>query len=81
MPTVDFAVVARVKYNGLFDNRIKILDFDIQDIRLMQPFLEACGLKQQFMSVRVEEKTSVSGEAFDSQLTERLRSNAYAFIR
>ena len=81
MPTADFAIIDRPRFHGLFDGKIRILDFTIEEARLTQPFLEACGLKEKFMSRCIEEDTAVEDAVISSELTDRLRLNAYALIR
>lgn len=81
MSTADFAIVDRPRHENIFEGKINILDFTMEEVRLTQPFLEACGLRNRFTSACVEENTMAEDHIQSFELTQQLRSNAYAFVR
>lgn len=56
----EFAIVDREYLAGRFEGRIKFLDYDLGEVRRLQPFLEWCNLGYRYLSRSVKEITSVS---------------------
>ena len=79
--SVDFSIVDKPRYRGIFDGRVHLLDFSEDDFWRMQHFLIACGLQKRFMSVCVEEQTAVEDAIASPTLTKQMQTAAYAFLR
>ena len=79
--SVDFSIVDKPRYRGIFDGRVHLLDFSEDDFWRMQHFLIACGLQNRFMSVCVEEQTAVEDAIASRTLTKQVQTAAYAFLR
>jgi len=77
----DFAIIDRREYGEMFFAKIKILDFSLEELHSMKPFLLGLRLDDLFMSGRVEEQTKVEGGFVDERLTNDLRRKAYAICR
>ncbi|KAM7185751.1 hypothetical protein V8F20_011688 [Naviculisporaceae sp. PSN 640] len=73
---VEFAIVDREHLAGRFEGRIKFLDYDLAEVRRLQPFLEWCNLGHRYISRSVKEITSVS-----SGQTGRSISNSHRDIK
>ena len=77
---VEFAIVDRPEFEGLFPN-IVVLNFTLQEVHTYKKFLSAIGLDKRRISNSVEEGTNVDGGVLDDELTQILRSRAYALFR
>ena len=75
-----FAIVDRPEFQGLFPN-VAVLDFTLQEVHALKPFLFAMGLANRYMSASVEEKSNVDDGMFDASLTEFFRLRAYDLFR
>jgi len=76
-----FAIVDRLQYEDLFRGKIPMLDFGLEDIHKLQPFLSALGLEDRYMSLNIKEKSMANSSTLDSILSRRMRAKAYAFYR
>src|SRR6201999_4083380 len=60
-PSSDFAIVDRIEYGNAFKDKVSILDFTLEESHTLRPFLSALGLENRFMSLNVEESSTVLG--------------------
>ncbi|KAF4468849.1 ATPase-like ATP-binding domain [Fusarium albosuccineum] len=56
---VDFAIGDRDKLKAKFQDKINLLDFDLEDIRRLKSFFEWAGLQERYLSNSVRERTSI----------------------
>ncbi|KAK3331475.1 hypothetical protein B0H66DRAFT_487633 [Apodospora peruviana] len=59
--TVEFAIVDREHLAARFRDKIKMLDYSLEDVRRLKPFLEWAKLEHRYLSASVREITSLSG--------------------
>lgn len=80
---VDFAIVDREYLGELFRGRVKLLDYSLEDVRRLTPFLQWAGLEHRHLSRCTREITSASSEARRSikMRSRRLKSKAHAILR
>jgi len=57
----DFAIADREYLFTRFSDQIKLLDYTLEEIRILRPFLEWANLEDRYLSRCVKETTSVSG--------------------
>jgi hypothetical protein len=79
--TADFAIIDRSVYGSAFADRIRVLEYSIEEVRACRQLLLALGLKRRHLSELVEEKTTVRGGVINSELTQSFRLKAYALFR
>ena len=79
--STDFAIVDRRKYKAMLENKVRVLDFSLEELHSLQPFLLALGLEIRYMSIAVEEKTTAQDNELHAQLTSDIRKKAYAIFR
>ncbi|KAF2464794.1 uncharacterized protein BDR25DRAFT_380700 [Lindgomyces ingoldianus] len=79
--STDFAIVDRREYGAMFEGKVRILDFSLEEVHSLQRFLFALGLGTRYISRLVEEKTYVQDNELDPQLTCDMRKKAYAIYR
>ncbi|KIW01104.1 uncharacterized protein PV09_07391 [Verruconis gallopava] len=78
----DFVIVDRKEYGDMFEGKVNVLDFSLEEVHQLRTFLIALDLGRRFMSEAVEEKTRVSGELrLDNDLTREMQRKAYAICR
>jgi hypothetical protein len=79
----DFAIIDRQHYADAFRNKIKVLDFTLDEVRHLRPLVEWAGLEDRFLSRLVVEKTVVDDELCieNRSLTRDLIRRAKAFVR
>lgn len=80
----DFAIVDREYLSVRFASRIKSLDFNLEETRILEPFLEWCGLGNRYLSQCVREYTSVSTGGESRPITVPnydLKRKAHALLR
>lgn len=58
----EFAIVDRKYIASRFKDRIKLLDYSLEDVQHLKPFFEWANLSHRCLSVSVKEITSVSEE-------------------
>ncbi|KAH7173247.1 uncharacterized protein B0J16DRAFT_405610 [Fusarium flagelliforme] len=80
---VDFAIGDREKLKAAFENRISLLDFDLEDVRSLKPLFDWLRLQDRYLSSCVEEYTSLDGDTGSSILSGKrfLRTKAYYITR
>jgi hypothetical protein len=79
----DFAIIDRQHYADALKNKIKILDFTLDEVRRLRPLIEWAGLTDRYLSRSVVEQTVVDDERCieDRHLTRDLARKAGAFVR
>jgi hypothetical protein len=78
----DFAIVDRREYGELFKDRINVLDFSLEEVHNLNPFLSGLGLAERYMSQSVWETTTTPSDGtIRERLTNDLRKKAYAIFR
>ena len=77
----SFAIIDRREYGEAFAGRINILDFSLEEVHSIRPFLLALGLEKRYMSRAVTEHTTVQGGSFSQCHSDDLRNKAYAICR
>jgi hypothetical protein len=77
----EFAIIDRRDYGAIFDNKIKMLDFSLEEVHQLNNFLLALGLEHRYTSKIVKEETNVEGGTIKQRLTDDLRKKAYAISR
>jgi hypothetical protein len=78
-----FAIIDRQKYADALKNKIKILDFALDEARHLKPLIKWAGLTSWYLSRTVVENTVVDDELCmeDRYLTRDLARKAGAFVR
>ena len=79
----DFAIIDRQHYADALKNKVKILDFTLDEVRRLRPLIEWAGLTDRYLSRSVVEQTVVDDELCveDRHLTRDLARKAGAFVR
>lgn len=79
----DFAIIDRQHYADALKNKIKILDFTLDEVRRIRPLIEWAGLTDRYLSRSVVEQTVVDDEICieNRHLTRDLARKAGAFVR
>jgi hypothetical protein len=80
---VDFAIADRDNLRFDFEDKIVILDFNLEDVHQLKPFFTWLKIEKLYLSKRVREITSISGDS-GSPITSRkrdLRLKAYHIAR
>ncbi|KAL4924172.1 uncharacterized protein BDV17DRAFT_301281 [Aspergillus undulatus] len=60
---LDFAIADRKHLMGLFSGNAKILDFNVNEIARLEPFLRWLGLNKRYLSSSVKEISSLRGDS------------------
>jgi hypothetical protein len=60
---VDFTINDRKHLSDLFSDKARSLDFDVDEVILLEPFLKWTGLDKRYLSSSVKEVTVVHGAA------------------
>lgn len=78
----DFVVVDRIKLADIFDGHVAFLDFTLEEVKQLDPFLHALSLGKKYLSLMCEEKTACDESGlFDSKLTAEFNDRAYDLLR
>jgi hypothetical protein len=65
----------------MFDGKIRLLDFSLEEVHSLELFLLAMGLGTRYLSIAVTESTTAQGNELHLGLTSDLRKKAYAIYR
>ena len=78
----DFAIIDRQHYALHFKDKIKILDFSMEEVRRLKPFIKWAGLTDRYLSRLVTERTVVGDgpHVMDKPLTHDLVCKVGAFV-
>jgi hypothetical protein len=78
----DFAINDREKLAKIFTGCVKFLDFPLEEVLHLDPFLQALGLSKNFLSRLCAEKTDCDDDGtFDENLTAKFKNRAYHLLR
>jgi hypothetical protein len=77
----SFAIVDRAEYGQIFRDKIKTLDFSLEEVHSVSILLEGLKLETKYLSEAVTEETRVEGSVAHADLTRDLRRKAYAITR
>jgi hypothetical protein len=80
---VKFAIGDRERLKAAFEDKISLLDFDLEDVRRLKPLLDWLRLEERYLSNCVEEYTSISEETGTPILSGKrfLKAKAYFIAR
>ena len=79
----NFSIIDRQPWAEAFEGKIDVLDFRLEEVRRLQPFLSCLNLENRYLSRVVRETSSFqrgNGEQSRTQ-TRRLRRRAHALAR
>ncbi len=81
--TTEFFVVDREPLKRAFETKVKLLDFTLEHITRLRPFLEWTHLEKRYFSNCVKEITSFHGEGAErtSDPERQIRNRAHALLR
>ncbi|KPM37810.1 hypothetical protein AK830_g8763 [Neonectria ditissima] len=79
----QFAIADRKALREIFRPRAKLLDFSLDEVRRLKPFLEWLDIESRYLSAMVREISTVSGGRMDRlRYPDReIRQKAHAFFR
>jgi hypothetical protein len=79
----NFAIIDRQHYALYLKDKIKVLDFSMEEVRRLKPLIKWAGLTGRYLSRLVAERTVVEDDfcAMDKPLTRDLVRKAGAFVR
>lgn len=78
----NFVVIDRLKLGEVFRGHIGFLDFSLEEVRQLNPFLEALNLDKKFLSRVCTDRTACTEErVLDARLTTEFRDRAYDLLR
>jgi hypothetical protein len=78
----DFAIIDRTKLAEVFEGHVAFLNFELEEVLQLQPFLNALGLSKKYLSSMCCEETACDEEgSIDSRLTAEFRERAYGLLR
>jgi hypothetical protein len=77
-----FVIIDRVKLADIFSGYIGFLDFSLEEVRQLDPFLKALRLGDKYLSCVCTEATACSEDGIpDRELTTEFMDRAYALLR
>jgi hypothetical protein len=78
----NFTVIDRTKLADIFREHVGFLDFSLEEVRQLDPFLQALDLSRKYLSrVCTEETTCGDDGVLDRTLTEEFKDRAYHLLR
>jgi hypothetical protein len=78
----NFAVVDRTKLADIFEDHVGFLDFSLEEVRQLDPFLQATGLSKKYLSSVCTAETACGDDGvLDVELTEKFKDRAYHLLR
>jgi hypothetical protein len=77
----EFVIADHEELRKAFEGKLYSLDLTLEELRELRPFLLALGMKNKYLSSRVEEMTDVEDSSLSTNLTKRYRSRAHFLIR
>jgi len=76
-----FSIIDRREYEELFQGKLTILAFSLEEVHPLKAFLHGLGLADRYMSNAVEEETQTPVGLMHPRLTDDLRNKSYAICR
>jgi hypothetical protein len=78
----NFAIIDRTKLAEIFHGHVSFLNFELEEVLELQPFLNALGLSKKYLSSICREETACDEDgSIDSRLTAEFRDRAYDLLR
>ena len=78
----NFTVVDRTKLADIFMEHVGFLDFSLEEVRQLDPFLRALDLSKKYLSRVCIEETACRGDGvLDVDLTNKFKDRAYYLLR
>jgi hypothetical protein len=78
----DFGIVDRIKLADIFEGEVDLLDFSLEEVLQLEPFLRSLELGDKYLSLLCREETDCQGEGLlDNRLTADFNSRAYHLLR
>lgn len=78
----NFAIIDREKLAEIFKESAVFLDFSLEEVRQLDPFLKGLDLNQKYLSLACTEDTACTGDrAIDVNLTKTFQDRAYHLLR
>lgn len=77
----DFAIIDRRKLENIFRDHTQLLDFSLEEVSQLQPFMSALGLENKYISRISSEQTTCDDGVEDMNLTESFQQRAYHLLR
>jgi hypothetical protein len=78
----NFVVTDRVKLGEVFQGHIGFLDFSLEEVRQLNPFIQALNLDRKFLTLVCKKRTACTEErVLDARLTTEFKDRAYALLR
>ncbi|GFF57726.1 hypothetical protein IFM61392_07789 [Aspergillus lentulus] len=80
---VDFAIADRKHLLDFFSNKAKFLDFNVNEIARLEPFLQWTGLDRRYLSSLIKEISTVRGDSHKSLTSSdrNIARKAYGLLR
>lgn len=80
---VDFAIADRKHLLDLFSGRARFLDFDVNEVARLEPFLQWTGLDKRYISSSVKEISMVRGDSHRALTSpeRNIARKAYGLLR
>jgi hypothetical protein len=78
----NFSIVDRAKLADIFKQHTGLLDFSLEEVLSLAPFLQALGLGNKYLSQLCTEETARPNHGVLAEdLTQNFRNRAYYFLR
>lgn len=78
----NFSIIDRTKLGEIFKSHTGFLDYSLEEVQNLAPFLKALGLSNKFLSrLCIEETACGDSGLMDLDLTEKFRNRAYYLLR
>ena len=78
----DFVIIDRAKLADIFHGHVAFLNFNLEEVLQLQPFLDSLGLSNKYISLICQEETSCSEDGLiDRSLTAEFQERAYDLLR
>lgn len=77
----DFAIIDNERFGRAFGQEADLLDFSLDEVHLLRPFIEATSMTDHYLSHLVKEVSEIEGNPAQSrELTIQLQNLAYALF-
>ena len=77
-----FAIIDNTKFSAIFRNIVDFLDFSLEEVHELAPFLEGLGLQSKYLSQLCTTQTSCDEDGMiDRKLTREFTDRAYEILR
>jgi hypothetical protein len=79
----SFSIIDRQPWADAFQGQIDLLDFSLEEVRKLRPFLSSFDLESRYLSRAIAETSSFQGEVREQsrKRTRQIRNRAYAIAR